>query len=134
MDDEELDEEEMEEEGEEELDSEISDGLGLEADVKSSPTIAQKKSKSKKGHFEKKLEQLEEIEQDEDLELALTQLKVNDDQKELTQRLMASDIEKGNAVKVQKKVFEQMLHQRILMQKMMRFTNRMPVGEILERF
>jgi hypothetical protein len=38
----------------------------------------------------------------------------------------SSEVEKGKSVRVQKKVFDQLLHQRILMQKLLQSANRLP--------
>jgi hypothetical protein len=46
----------------------------------------------------------------------------------------STEVEKGKSVRVQKKIFDQFLHQRILMQKLLTGANRLPKGEVLKGF
>jgi protein AATF/BFR2 len=78
-------------------------------------------------------------EDDEDeeggLDAALRRLKEEEAEAQDVQRERAStEVEKGKSVRVQKKVFDQFLHQRILMQKLVTSANRLPTGPVLKAF
>ena len=48
------------------------------------------------------------------------------DETNFIQQRVTSEVEKGKSVRIQKKVFDQFLHQRILMQKLLQTANRLP--------
>lgn len=47
---------------------------------------------------------------------------------------MSSELQKAKSVQTQKKLFDQFLHQRILMQKMLQYANKLPAKEVLDKF
>lgn len=69
----------------------------------------------------------EEEEDGDDIDKALKQLKEEEqNESKYYQSRLSSEVEKGKSVRVQRKVFDQLLHQRILMQKLLQAANRMP--------
>lgn len=109
------DDEDMEDDMEEmEDESEIEDDMESEGS---------EKPKAKQGH---------EDGEEEDLDLALKQLKDEEkDETNFIQQRVTSEVEKGKSVRIQKKVFDQFLHQRILMQKLLQTANRLPSNPAL---
>ena len=64
---------------------------------------------------------------DEEVELALEQLKREEiEESKYTQKRFSSDVQKAKSVKTQKKVFDIFLHQRILLQKVLSQSNKLP--------
>lgn len=59
--------------------------------------------------------------------MALKQLKEEENhENEYNKVRITSEVEKGKSVRVQKKILDQFLHQRILMQKLLTNANRLP--------
>ena len=74
-------------------------------------------------------------EEEEELEQALKQLKAEEqDDSQFNAARVSSEVEKGKSVRIQKKVFDQFLHQRILMQKLLLGANRLPHGPVLAAY
>jgi protein AATF/BFR2 len=116
------DDEEMEEESMEEDEDESEEGL---------PKVPKKLEKEAAAAVS------EDDEEDEEggLDAALRRLKEEEAEAQDVQRERAStEVEKGKSVRVQKKVFDQFLHQRILMQKLVTSANRLPTGPVLKAF
>lgn len=71
----------------------------------------------------------------EDIDKALKQLKQDEEQEsKYQQERVSSEIEKAKSIRVQKKIFDQFLHQRILMQKLATGANRMPSSSVIKAF
>lgn len=65
----------------------------------------------------------------DDLDAALRQLKAEEkEEAAYVQERVVSEVDKGRAVRVQKRLFDQFLHQRILMQKLLSTANRLPAN------
>jgi len=71
----------------------------------------------------------------EDIDKALKQLKQDEVQESKYQEeRVSSEIEKAKSIRVQKKIFDQFLHQRILMQRLVTGANRMPSNGVIKAF
>eukprot|EP00347_Sterkiella_histriomuscorum_P006693 403351797 len=95
------------------------------------------KASTKKQQIPAKNKQTPQIQnQDQDnLDMALNQLKQEEkEDSKYIQKRMSSDIQKAKSVKTQKKIFDQFLHQRILMQKLLQHGNMLPTADMLELF
>ena len=72
---------------------------------------------------------------DEELDAALDMVvQAKTEESKITQTKQATDVEKAEAVQTQKKVFNTILQQRILMQKMLIASNKLPQRESLKLF
>ena len=72
----------------------------------------------------------------EELDVALEQLKREEqNESRFQEQRVSSELEKAKSVRIQKKVFDQFLHQRILMQKLITGANRLPSEpKVLQQF
>lgn len=134
MEDEGDDDEEMEASGEE---SEIEDDESEIEDDLADEGMSDTQVKAR--NFMNSRDQPNASEGDEedgdDLDRALKQLKEDEkNESEFYQTRVSSEVEKGKSVRVQKKVFDQLLHQRILMQKLLQAANRVPAAASLSKF
>ena len=65
----------------------------------------------------------------DELDAALRQLKAEErEEAAYVQERVVSEVDKGKAVRLQKRLFDQFLHQRILMQKLLTTANRLPAN------
>ena len=101
----------------EDSESELDDSMEQEKEEDEQENLLNKKD----------LQNMSIDEEDEDIDMALKQLKAEEaNEGEVVKERQVSDIEKGQAVGVQKKVYDNFLHQRILMQKMLSGSNKLP--------
>ena len=121
------DEEDVEEDDDEEMEEEVEDDDESE-EASEGDLLPKKRTKEAVS---------EDDNEDEEggLDAALRRLKEEEAEAQDVQRERAStEVEKGKSVRVQKKVFDQFLHQRILMQKLVTSANRLPTGPVLKAF
>lgn len=133
MEDESDDEEEMEASGEE---SEVEDDESEIEDDLADDGMSDTQVKARNFMNSRDQPESEGYEEDgDDLDRALKQLKEDEkNESEFYQTRVSSEVEKGKSVRVQKKVFDQLLHQRILMQKLLQTANRVPAAASLSKF
>lgn len=125
--DDDSDEEDVEADDDEEMEEEVEDDDESE-EASEGDLLPKKRTKEAVS---------EDDDEDEEggLDAALRRLKEEEAEAQDVQRERAStEVEKGKSVRVQKKVFDQFLHQRILMQKLVTSANRLPTGPVLKAF
>lgn len=115
------------EEGEDELEEEEEQMESGESEVEDKPkkTNGALKTANKLGKA-----------QMDDLDVALNQLKQEEkEESKFIQKRLSSEVQKAKSVRTQKKLFDNFLHQRILMQKLLQHANKLPSSkEILDKF